>query len=130
MIENMPAELPQEPPAIVLWQGGGEPPRTILGVRVWQDGTVRFRCNLRGKLPPERVTAMVDTFDRAGWLPAAGTPPVVPSPADPACITTSVQITRDGRSVRRDRSCGMTSDAIEDALAFIQTVVGPDPCGT
>jgi hypothetical protein len=125
---NTPAEFPKEPPAIVLWQGGGEPPRTILSIRVWPDGTVRFPCNRRGMLPRERVTAMVDTFDRAGWLPPAGTPLAAPSNTDTACITTSVQLERDGRTVRRNSSCGMPSDAVDDALGFIQAVVGPDPC--
>ena len=125
---NTPPEFPKEAPAIVLWQGGGEPPRTILSVRVWPDGTVRFPCNRRGMLPRARVTAMVDTFDRAGWLPPAGTPPPAANTADPACITTSVQVERDGRITRRNSSCGMPSDAVDDALGFIQAVVGPDPC--
>lgn len=124
-----PAVFPKEAPAIVLWQGGGDPPRTILGARVWADGTIRFRCNRRGTLPRDRVVAMLDTFERAGWLPAAGTPPALTEP-DPGCITTSVQVTRDTRSVRRNSSCGEASDAISDAVAFIQAVVGPDPCGS
>lgn len=126
--QGMPAEFPKEAPAIVLWQGGGDPPRTIVGVRMWADGTIRFRCSRRGTLPRERVVAMLDTFERAGWLPAAGAAPSPLTEPDPGCITTSVQVTRDGRSVRRNSSCGESSDAISDAAAFIQAVVGPDPC--
>ena len=120
------AGFPREQPAIVLWQGGGEPPRTILGVRVWADGTVRFRCNRRGTLPAARVTAMLETFDRAGWLPAAGS--AAPPEADTTCITTSVQVARDGKVTRRNSACGETTNDIADAVAFVQTVVGRDPC--
>ena len=119
--------FPAERPAIVVWQGGGEPPRTLVSMRIWTDGSVRFGCNRRGTLPPERVAAMLDTFERAGWLPASGS--VGPdAPADSRCITTSVQIMRGDRSVRRDVSCEARDDSITDALAFVQSVVGPDPC--
>ncbi len=123
-----PAEFPKEQPAIVVWQGGGEPPQTILGIRVWPDGTVRFRCNRRGSLSRERVAAMLDTFERAGWLPATAAAP--PAPTDSTCITTSVQVARDTRSTRRNSACGTIPDDIGDAVAFVQAVVGPDPCGT
>lgn len=119
-------EFPKEQPAIVVWQGGGEPPQTNLGIRVWLDGTVRFRCNRRGSLPRERVAAMLDTLDRAGWLPATpATPPTAPSST---CITTSVQVSRADRSTRRNSACSTIPDDISDAVQFVQAVVGPDPC--
>lgn len=119
-------ELPKDQPAIVVWQGGGEPPQTNLGIRVWLDGTVRFRCNRRGSLPRERVVAMLDRFDRAGWLPATPAPP--PAATESTCITTSIQVTRDGRSTRRNSACSSIPDDIGDAVGFVQAVVGPDPC--
>jgi len=123
-------EFPKDAAAIVLWQGGGEPPRTILSVRIWIDGTVRFRCNKRGTIPAERVSAMLDTFENANWLPPGSKIEARANETEPACITTSVQITRGDRATRRDSSCGESNPSIDDAIAFIHGVVGPDPCGS
>jgi hypothetical protein len=121
--------FPRDAPAIVLWQGGGQPPRTILSVRIWADGTVRYRCNRRGVLPAERVSAMLDTFENASWLPPGSKIEQRANEVEPNCITTSVQLTRGDRATRRDSSCGEPNPSLDDAVTFIQAVVGPDPCG-
>jgi hypothetical protein len=120
-----PAVFPREAPVIVVWRGGGEPPKTELGVRVWKDGSVRYTCGRRATLPPDRVAAMVAAFTTAGWSPAAAAEPVA---ADPACIMTSVQLTVDGATERRNSGCGPVPYAIQDAVDFVQSVVGPGPC--
>lgn len=127
---NTPAEFPKGAPAIVLWQGGGEPPRTLMSLRIWTDGTVRYRCNRRGVLPAERVSAMLDTFENANWLPPGSKIEARANETEPNCITTSVQLTRGDRGTRRDSSCGESNPSIDDAIAFIHAVVGPDPCGS
>jgi hypothetical protein len=123
-----PAErpaFPHEPPVIVVWRGGGEPPKTELGLRVWKDGSVRYTCGRGAKLPAGRVGAMVAAFTAAGWNPAAAKEPVA---ADPVCTSTSVQLTLDGATERRNSSCGSVPYEIQDAVDFVQSVVGPPPC--
>lgn len=117
--------FPQEPPVIVVWRGGGETPRTELSLRIWADGTVRFTCGMRGALPRERVLAMLDTFAKLGWTSGSPVPPAEP---DPACITSSVQVVRDGTAYRRNSACGATIGDEADAIAFVRSVVGVDPC--
>jgi hypothetical protein len=119
------AVFPREAPMIVVWRGGGEPPKTEFGVRVWKDGSVRYTCGRRATLPPDRVAAMVAAFTKAGWSPAAAKDPVT---ADPACTTTSVQLTIDGATERRNSGCGPAPYEIQDAVDFVQSVVGPGPC--
>ena len=117
--------FPTEPPALVAWRGGGETPRTEISLRIWADGTVRFTCGKRGTLPPERVAAMLETFNRLGWTTGAPPPPVE---QDPACITSSVQIVRGGQTYRRNSPCSATISDEADAIAFVRSVVGVDPC--
>src|SRR5688572_6723230 len=55
--------FPAEPPAIVVWRGtSADTPTTELSLRIWTDGSVRFKCGRRGVLPRERVAALVDAF--------------------------------------------------------------------
>jgi len=122
--QDVPA-FPTEAPVIVAWRGGGETPRTELSLRIWADGTVRFTCGKRGALPPERVSAMLDTFDKLGWTSGAPVPPVE---SDPACIISSVQILRGGTSYRRNSACGATISDEADAAEFVRSVVAIDPC--
>lgn len=125
------AEFPQEQPAIAMWSGGGEMPKTTMSVRVWADGTVRFRCGRRGKIPAERVAAMLSTFDQQGWMPApvpAGEGKMADKAPDPNCQTTSVQLGRDGNVKRHNSACGTISESLTDAVEFVRAVVGPDPC--
>jgi hypothetical protein len=123
-----PAQAPEFPtaqPVIALWRGGGEPPRTEVSVRIWQDGTIRFTCGRRGTLPVERVAAIVDAFAKLGWTTAQPTPP---TPPDPTCITSSVQISHGGATHRRNSPCGATVSDEAEAIAFVRSVLGPDPC--
>jgi hypothetical protein len=117
--------FPQEPPVVVVWRGGGESPKTELGVRVWRDGTVRYTCGRRATVATDRVAAMLAAFTAAGWNPAAAKEPVA---ADPACTTTSVQLQLDGKTERRNSGCGTVPYEIQDAVDFVQSVVGPGPC--
>lgn len=131
--------FPREPPVVVIWRGGGDPPRTELGIRVWKNGRVRYTCGRGAMVAPERVAAMVDAFTRAGWNPAtAKAAQVAP---DPACISTSVQLSvatgpndqpndqqHAQRIDRRDSGCGPVPHEIQDAVEFVQSVVGPAPC--
>jgi hypothetical protein len=116
--------FPQEPPLVVLWRGGGEPPKTELAVRVWKDGSVRYTCGRRAMLAPDRVVAMVAALTSAGWNPAAAKEPAA---ADPGCTSTSVQLSIDGATERRNSGCGPVPYEIQDAVDFVQSVVGPGP---
>jgi len=62
--------FPPGPPSVVVWRGGGEPPKTELAIRVWSNGRVRYTCGKGATIAPERVTAMVVAFEKAGWNPA------------------------------------------------------------
>jgi hypothetical protein len=117
--------FPQGPPVVVVWRGGGEPPKTELAVRVWSDGTVRYTCGRRAMISTDRVAAMVAAFTAAGWNPSTAKEP---SAADPACISTSVQLSIDGKNERRNSACGTVPYEIQDAVDFVQSVVGPSPC--
>lgn len=121
------SEFPHEPPVVVIWRGGGEPPKTELGVRVWKNGRVRYTCGEGATLPPDRVAAMVAAFTQAGWNPA--TAPKDRAAPDSACVSTSVQLSSDGAAIeRRDSGCGLVPYEIQDAVDFVQSVVGPAPC--
>lgn len=120
-----PPAFPPGPPAIVVWRGGGEPPKTELSIRVWNDGRVRYTCGKGATLPPERVTAMVAAFEKAGWNPATAREH---PPPDSQCVSTSVQLGIGLAAERRDSGCGPVPYELQDAVDFVQSVVGPPPC--
>jgi len=122
------SEFPKEQPAIAMWAGGGEPPKTTMSVRVWKDGSVRFRCGRRATLPPERVAAMLATFESKGWMPTEANTKMGQKDPEPHCMVTAVQLARDGLTKRHDTGCSGTSPEVLDAVQFVLTVVGPDPC--
>ncbi len=117
-----------EPPSIVVWRGSNaDTPTTEISLRVWPDGTVRFKCGRRGVLPRERVSALVSAFATAGWNTAA-TSDAEPGSGPQACVTTTVQVTHGGITHRRKTLCNARSPDIEEAVALVESVVGPDPC--
>jgi hypothetical protein len=118
--------FPQEAPLIVIWRGsGGDTPSTELSIRIWASGRVRYTCGRGGTLMPERVAEIAAGFAQAGWKPtAAEAPRTEPQP----CVTTTVQLSRDGKVERRDSGCGRVRDDIQDAVDFVQASIGPQPC--
>jgi hypothetical protein len=120
-----PPAFPPGPPTIVVWRGGGEPPKTELSIRVWNDGRVRYTCGKGATLPPERVTEMVAAFEKAGWNPATAKEN---PPPDSQCVSTSVQLGIGLAAERRDSGCGPVPYEVQDAVDFVQSVVGPAPC--
>lgn len=119
-------EFPREPPVVVVWRGGGQPPRTELAVRVWKNGRVRYTCGRGASIPPDRVAAIIASFTAAGWNPATAKAAEVA--LDPACVSTSVQLSSEaGQNDRRDSGCGPVPYEIQDAVDFVRSVVGA-PC--
>jgi hypothetical protein len=118
--------FPAEAPAIVVFRGSdADIPTTEMSLRIWSDGTVRFKCGRRGSLPRERVTSLVGAFVAAGW----NTPQRNDSDtAERSCVTTTVQVTQAGVTHREISGCDGASTAIDGAVQLVQSVVGPDPC--
>ncbi len=119
--------FPQEAPVVVIWRGtGGDTPATELSLRIWKSGRVRYTCGRGGRLSPERVAEIADGFAQAGWKPAAAEAPR--AEPQPACMTTTVQLAREGLVERRDSGCDRVRDDIQDAVDFVLAAIGSQPC--
>jgi hypothetical protein len=123
--------FPKEPPAIATTEEGIEVGRATFAV--WPDGTVRYAggvCNheRRGRLPAERVAALLAALDRRGILARGVTMDDPTACCD--CWASSLEL-RVGDNHARLISPGCNyakSYGFTDAYALVADVVGPNPC--
>ena len=125
------AALPDEDAAILVGESGGPSGRFAIELVIFPDGTVSFaRCNRRGKVTPERVTAVLDTLDGDGWFTAED-PVGTPEPSS-ACLHKFVEVTRAGATRRRYGGCtsdhGLPGGMVGDAITLAEDLVGKSPC--
>jgi hypothetical protein len=125
--------FPSEPPVVETSSAGGITGGSRGGVSVWSDGSVRFTlqmCNKhprRGKLAPERVTALVDALVKAGALePQTGGEDR--TGAD--CVSTSLLVRAGGKQGQLvDYGCGHDpGDQFKRAIQIVYETVGIGPC--
>jgi hypothetical protein len=62
-------------------------------------------------------------------MPAAGEGLVQTSDSEASCVKTVLQLGGNGSIKRHESECnGDVSPELQDAIAFVFAVVGPDPC--
>ncbi len=128
---------PSEPPAIELGEGGGNTGEIGEIAYVWMDGTVQFtgeKCERwrgrRGKLPPERVAALVDALDRGGVFRYQ---PPGSDEFNPCADVSGTWLSVRAHGKQVELATGLVCDKedppiIGDSIAAVRSVLGDNPC--